>query len=65
METISQVKNGRTTIMVTHKLQVMLMCDRIIVVHDGEIKEQGTYEQLMRKNGVFATLASGGEWNGA
>jgi ATP-binding cassette subfamily B (MDR/TAP) protein 1 len=64
METINQVKNGRTTIMVTHKLQVMLMCDRIIVVGEGEVKEQGTYEQLMRKNGVFATLASGGEWNG-
>jgi ATP-binding cassette subfamily B (MDR/TAP) protein 1 len=64
MDTIRGVKVGRTTIMVTHKMQVMLMCDRIIVVDGGEVKEQGTYEQLMRKNGVFATLASGGEWNG-
>ncbi|KAJ2913175.1 hypothetical protein MD484_g7239, partial [Candolleomyces efflorescens] len=64
METIGRVKEGRTTVMVTHKMQVMLMCDRIVVVGEGEVKEEGTYEELMRRNGVFATLASGGEWNG-
>jgi ATP-binding cassette subfamily B (MDR/TAP) protein 1 len=42
----------------------LLLCVGIFVVGEGVVKEQGTYEQLMRKNGVFATLASGGEWNG-
>lgn len=65
METIRSVKEGRTTVMVTHKVEVMRMCDRIVVVGDGVVQEQGTYEDLMERKGVFATLASGGEWVGA
>ena len=64
LETIRNAKEGRTTVMVTHKMQVMMMCDRIIVVDGGEVKEHGTYEQLMEMKGVFATLAKGGEWVG-
>ncbi|THH19333.1 hypothetical protein EW146_g1804 [Bondarzewia mesenterica] len=64
MQTILDAKVGRTTLMVTHKLPVMQMCDRILVIHKGSVAEQGTYEELMAKNGVFAQLASGGEWTG-
>ncbi|KAF8889740.1 P-loop containing nucleoside triphosphate hydrolase protein [Gymnopilus junonius] len=53
-----------TTVMVTHKLPVMQMCDRIVVLHEGEIAEEGTYKELMERKGVFANLASGGEWVG-
>ncbi|OJT10679.1 Multidrug resistance protein 1 [Trametes pubescens] len=62
METLRHAKQGRTTLVVTHKLQMMRMCDRILVVHDGVVAEQGTYDQLMERRGVFAQLASGGEW---
>lgn len=62
MDTIKRAKIGRTTLMVTHKLQVMQMCDRILVVHDGAIAEQGSYIELIEKRGLFAQLASGGEW---
>ncbi|KZT00697.1 P-loop containing nucleoside triphosphate hydrolase protein [Laetiporus sulphureus 93-53] len=62
METLVRARVGRTTLVVTHKLQMMRMCDRILVVHDGVIAEEGTYEELMQKHGVFAQLASGGEW---
>lgn len=62
METLQHAKLGRTTLVVTHKLAMMRMCDRILVVHDGIIAEQGTYEELMERRGVFAQLASGGEW---
>ncbi len=62
METLQEAKVGRTTLVVTHKLAMMRMCDRILVVHEGVIAEQGTYEDLMEKRGVFAQLASGGEW---
>ncbi|KAF7305096.1 hypothetical protein MKEN_01224800 [Mycena kentingensis (nom. inval.)] len=62
LETVRRAKVGRTTIMVTHKLPVMQMCDRILVVHDRRIAEQGSYEQLLLRKGVFAQLASGGEW---
>ncbi|KAF9045011.1 P-loop containing nucleoside triphosphate hydrolase protein [Panaeolus papilionaceus] len=54
----------RTTVMVTHKMEVMQMCDRIVVVQDGEIVEEGRFEELVRRKGVFATLANGGEWVG-
>ncbi|KAF9531038.1 P-loop containing nucleoside triphosphate hydrolase protein [Crepidotus variabilis] len=45
LETIQSAKQGRTTVMVTHKLDVMLMCDRILVVNDGEVAEQGTTQR--------------------
>jgi ATP-binding cassette subfamily B (MDR/TAP) protein 1 len=64
LSTVLGAKAGRTTVMITHKLPVMRMCDRIIVVHEGKVAEQGTYEQLISRRGVFAQLASGGEWSG-
>ncbi|KAJ7774954.1 P-loop containing nucleoside triphosphate hydrolase protein [Mycena metata] len=62
LETIRRAKVGRTTVMVTHKLPIMQMCDRILVVHEGRIAEHGSYDQLMHRKGIFAQLASGGEW---
>ena len=64
LETVRGAKVGRTTLMVTHKVPVMMMCDRIVLVSDGVVREQGTYEELMAHRGVFATLANGGEWVG-
>ncbi|KAG6912232.1 hypothetical protein DXG01_016119, partial [Tephrocybe rancida] len=62
LETINKVNGmgGRTTVMVTHKLQVMQMCHRIVVVSDSQIKEESTFNELIRRKGLFATLASGG-----
>ncbi|TFK52865.1 P-loop containing nucleoside triphosphate hydrolase protein [Heliocybe sulcata] len=64
VETIRSAKIGRTTLMVTHKLPLMRMCDRILVVDEGAIVEDGPYEDLMARNGAFARLASAGEWLG-
>lgn len=64
LNTVLDAKAGRTTIMITHKLPVMRICDRILVMHEGKIAEQGTYEELVGQKGVFAQLASGGEWSG-
>jgi ATP-binding cassette, subfamily B (MDR/TAP), member 1 len=64
LKTVLGAREGRTTIMITHKLPVMRMCDRILVLHKGKIAEQGTFEDLIAKKGVFAQLASGGEWAG-
>jgi ATP-binding cassette subfamily B (MDR/TAP) protein 1 len=65
MDTIRDAKSGRTTVMITHKVSLMQMCDRIVVIHDGVVSEEGTYEALMEKRGVFFKLANGGEWMGA
>jgi len=53
---------GWTTVMMTHKLQVMQICDQIVVVDGGEVKEQGTFEELLAKKDVlrrWLVLASG------
>ncbi|KAF8323853.1 hypothetical protein DL93DRAFT_2222741 [Clavulina sp. PMI_390] len=62
MDTIKSVKHGRTTLLITHKLPVMQMCDRILVVDGGRIVEDGTFDDLMRMRGTFHKLASAGEW---
>lgn len=54
LDTISKAHQGRTIIMISHNLEAMLMCDRILVVHDGEVVEQGTYDRLMEHKGTFA-----------
>lgn len=62
--TSSSKGEERTTLMITHKLQVMQMCDRILVIDQGEIVEDGSFEELMERKGVFAGMAHGGEWVG-
>jgi len=56
-------KVGRTTIVITHKVPVMRMCDRIVVMQEGEVVEEGTYASLMQRKGLFTSLANGGEWS--
>ena len=49
--------HGRSTIvMIAHRLSTIRHCDRIIVIDGGHIIEDGTYEDLIAKNGYFAEL---------
>ncbi len=61
MEAVRKIREGRTIIMITHKVELMKLCDRILVVDDGVIAEEGTYESLISRNGVFSQLSRGGE----
>lgn len=47
-----------TVVMVAHRLSTVIHCDRIVVIEKGRIVEQGTYDELIAKNGVFAQLVS-------
>jgi hypothetical protein len=47
---------GRTVLMISHRLSTLGNVDEIIVLKDGHIAEQGTYQELKRRNGVFAGL---------
>ena len=47
---------GRTTIIIAHRLSTIRSADRIILIDEGEIKEEGTHEQLMHANGKYAEL---------
>lgn len=66
MKTIREAKVGKTTLIVTHKLAVMEMCDRLLVVDvGGRIVETGSAKELKGKvGGVFASMARAGEWEG-
>lgn len=52
---------GRTTIAIAHRLSTIRHYDRIVVLDKGEIKEQGTFAQLMEKQGIYYSLERRGE----
>ena len=45
-----------TRIVIAHRLSTIKNCDRILVLDNGKIAEDGTYEELIAKNGLFARL---------
>ena len=47
---------GCTRIVIAHRLSTIKHCDRILVVDNGHIIENGTYDELIEKNGYFAEL---------
>lgn len=46
-----------TRIVIAHRLSTVLKCDRIVVLDNGRIAEEGTYDQLIEKDGIFADMA--------
>ena len=47
-----------TVLMIAHRLSTVEKCDRILVMENGRIAEEGTYDELMMRNGAFAKLVS-------
>ncbi len=58
---IRAAQRDRTTILIAHRLTTLKMCDRILVFDDGRIIEQGTYNELLSANGLFAELVHSAE----
>ena len=55
-EALERLMEGRTCIVIAHRLSTILKADRILVVKDGIIAEQGSHEELLEKNGTYREL---------
>jgi ATP-binding cassette subfamily B protein len=47
---------GRTSLVVAHRLSTVQQCDRILVFHHGELREGGTHNELLGKRGLYWRL---------
>ena len=55
-EAVQRLMEGRTTIMVAHRLSTIQHADRIIVMHHGRIRESGTHQELLEQDGIYKKL---------
>lgn len=53
---VGRLLAGRTAIVVAHRLSTIVRADRILVLSHGEVRESGTHDELLEKNGLYARL---------
>jgi ATP-binding cassette subfamily B protein len=54
---LEELMRHRTTLVIAHRLATVLSCDRILVIDQGKIVEQGTHAELLSQTGLYARLA--------
>jgi ABC-type multidrug transport system fused ATPase/permease subunit len=67
-EAVARLMKGRTSIVIAHRLSTIRNADRIVVLHHGEVREQGTHEELLATRGIYHRLYQlqyGGKVDGA
>lgn len=53
---LDKLMEGRTTIVIAHRLSTVMDADKILVINDGHVVEEGTHNDLLEKNGSYAVL---------
>lgn len=53
---LDKMLKDRTSIVIAHRLSTIKKADKIVVLHHGELREQGTHNELLAKNGLYAKL---------
>ncbi len=57
-EAIDRLVEGRTSVIVAHRLSTVRKADRILVLHHGQLREEGSHEQLVALDGIYARLVA-------
>jgi len=55
-EALGRLLRGRTSLVIAHRLSTIKMADRILVLHKGQVREQGSHAELLRRGGLYARL---------
>ena len=57
-DALDRLGQDRTVLVIAHRLGTIRNCDNIIVLKDGDVAEQGTHDELLKRNGIYADM-----WN--
>jgi ABC-type multidrug transport system fused ATPase/permease subunit len=55
-QALNELFEGRTVIIIAHRLQTVKSADRILVIEDGKIKEEGNHAELVEKGGLYSRM---------
>jgi ATP-binding cassette subfamily B multidrug efflux pump len=56
LNSMKKIMKGRTTVIISHRVSSAKLADKIILLHDGQIVEEGTHDSLIEKNGFYKEL---------
>lgn len=57
-QAIDELSKSRTVVVIAHRLSTVMKADKIIVLEDGKVTEQGTHNELLKNNGLYARLCN-------